>query len=233
MKILVLGHDKPLSDSLVMILRYRDFAAEAIELEDASFVESYEADVIVIGEQMGSSSIDSFLKKLRKRKENHAVIALCDSGLDGRVAALCAGADDCLDLPFHIDELIARIRAVARRRQGRTSDIVEVGDLKIDTDKREVFVADQRTLLTSQEFNVLAALARQPGRTYSKPALVAAICTDIDHEPEPKIIDVLVFRMRRKFDPDKTGRDYIANVWGEGYQLVDHDGRRQVRKVGK
>jgi DNA-binding response OmpR family regulator len=135
-----------------------------------------------------------------------------------RVRGLAEGADDYVVKPFHYEELVARIRAVLRRRSRRREGPRRVGDLDLDPVTREVRVAGRRVELANKEFVLLRALASEPTRVFSKQELLRDVW-GFKSLGKTRTLDSHASRLRRKLDPE--GGRFVVNVWGVGYRLVE------------
>ena len=137
-----------------------------------------------------------------------------------KVAALDAGADDYVTKPFGIDELLARLRAALRRGDPSGDPVVEVGALSIDLEKRSVHVDGNLVQLTPHEFELLRALARNPGKLMTHSALLREVWGRA-YGDESHYLHVYVSQLRRKLEPDPARPRYILTEPGAGYRLVD------------
>jgi two-component system, OmpR family, KDP operon response regulator KdpE len=137
-----------------------------------------------------------------------------------KVAALDAGADDYVTKPFGIDELLARLRAALRRGDPSGEPVVEIGALSIDLEKRAVHLDGKLVQLTPHEFELLRALARNPGKLMTHSALLREVWGRA-YGDESHYLHVYVSQLRRKLEPDPARPRYILTEPGAGYRLVD------------
>jgi two-component system KDP operon response regulator KdpE len=137
-----------------------------------------------------------------------------------KVAALDAGADDYVTKPFGIDELLARLRAALRRGEPSGEPVVEIGALSIDLEKRSVHVDGRLVQLTPHEFELLRALARNPGKLMTHSALLREVWGRA-YDDESHYLHVYVSQLRRKLEPDPARPRYILTEPGAGYRLVE------------
>ena len=140
-----------------------------------------------------------------------------------RVAGLELGADDYITKPFSPREVVARVRAVLRRAEGPPTynGVLRAGDLAIDLQKRTVRRGDIPIELTATEFDLLATLARQPGRPFTRAQLVDLVYGD-DFDGYDRTVDAHVKNIRRKIEPDPREPRYIQMVYGVGYRFAEH-----------
>jgi len=165
------------------------------------------------------------LKSLLSRK-----LRLILSGLAStvdKVKGLGFGADDYVTKPFHKDELLARVQAVVRRSQGPAEAVVQCGDLAVNVDAKRAEIAGQPVPLTGKEYRMLELLALRKGMTISKDMFLSHLYGGMD-EPELKIIDVFMCKLRKKLAAASGGIDYVETVWGRGYLLREPQSLRQA-----
>jgi DNA-binding response OmpR family regulator len=138
------------------------------------------------------------------------------------IVGLELGADDYITKPFSPRELVARIRAVLRRAEASSlpDDLLRIGDLELDLGRMLVTVDGHRVDLTPTEFQLLAALARQPGRVFTRTQLLDAV-HGVAFESYERAIDAHVKNIRRKLEPDPRAPRYLLTVFGVGYRLAD------------
>ena len=167
---------------------------------------------------------EHLLEKLRKTSDVPVIVTSVRASEDDRVEMLNLGADDYVVKPFAIRELLARVRAVLRRRTSAVTTTVTVGDLTVDFAGRSVRLEGEAIALTALEFDVLACLVRHRGRVVSRAEVEAAVAhsrhdaaaADGDHEPGSNVVDVIVMRLRKKL-----GRDSIGTRRGQGFIVED------------
>jgi len=161
------------------------------------------------------------LKKLRVAKVETPILIL--SGMsepDDKVRGLGFGADDYMTKPFDKRELVARIHAIVRRSKGHSQSIIKTGKLTVNLDSRAVEVEGQRLHLTGKEYAMLELLSLRKGTTLTKEMFLNHLYGGMD-EPELKIIDVFICKLRKKLANATGGEHYIETVWGRGYVLRD------------
>jgi len=137
-----------------------------------------------------------------------------------KVRGLNSGADDYMTKPFHKDELVARIHAVVRRSKGHAQSVIRTGDIVVNLDAKTVEVNSNRVHLTGKEYQMLELLSLRKGTTLTKEMFLNHLYGGMD-EPELKIIDVFICKLRKKLATATMGAHYIETVWGRGYVLRD------------
>jgi len=220
MRILVVEDDQDLAKQLVDTLKDTGYAVDhANDGEEGHFLgdtEPYDAVILDLGLPLVDGV--SVLQKWRSAGKDFPVLILtARDQWSEKVAGFDAGADDYLTKPFHTEELLARLRALVRRAAGHTTDIIELGDLSVDSRSARAFVAGAPVKLTSHEFRLLAYMAMHQGRVISRTELVEHIY-DQDFDRDSNTIEVFVGRLRKKI-----GTNRIETVRGLGYRLIDPD----------
>jgi two-component system, OmpR family, response regulator len=176
-------------------------------------------DVVVLDVMLPDLDGVEVCRRLRDADVRTPVLMLTAVGsVPDRVAGLEAGADDYLVKPFAFDELLARLRALARRGTVVPTEELNVGDLRLDPRSRRVFRAETEVVLTGQEFALLEALARRPGEVLSREQLVH-LAWDLAYEARSNVVDVCVKGLRDRIDRP-FGRRSVETVRGLGYRLV-------------
>jgi two-component system, OmpR family, response regulator len=185
----------------------------AVEMATSADYDSIVLDVLLPG-------IDGFETCRRLRSEQvwaPVVMLTALDSVDDRVLGLDSGADDYLVKPFAFAELLARLRAVSRRREPERPSVLEVGDLRLDPASRRVWRGDVEVQLSAKEFAILETFMRRPDEALSRAFLVAH-AWDRTYADTSNIIDVYVRRLRRKLD-EPFGRQGLETVRGAGYRL--------------
>ncbi|MEK9844610.1 response regulator transcription factor, partial [Thalassospira sp.] len=141
---------------------------------------------------------------------------------EDKVKGLGFGADDYLTKPFDKVELLARIQAIVRRSRGHAQSMISTGKLNVNLDARTVDVDGSPLHLTGKEYGILELLSLRKGTTLTKEMFLNHLYGGMD-EPELKIIDVFVCKLRKKIQSATKGDNYIHTVWGRGYVLRDPD----------
>jgi DNA-binding response OmpR family regulator len=192
--------------------------------EGLALAEKHQPDLIVLDLMLPDISGEQICEEVRNRSDVPIVMLTAKVSEDERIAGLVAGADDYLVKPFSPRELVARVRAVLRRTQGVETPLVEVlrfddGRLEIDTVKHEVRHDGETIDLTPNEYKLLLALARYPGRAYSRYELIDRV-QGYDFDGFERTIDVHVRNLRKKLEPDPAKPRYVETVTGIGYRLA-------------
>jgi two-component system alkaline phosphatase synthesis response regulator PhoP len=179
-------------------------------------------DLIVL--DLGLPHLDGLDVTRALRKQSNVPIIMLTARVDenDRLIGLELGADDYITKPFSPKELVARVRAVFRRVDGagEPGDIVRAGEVTLDRRRMQTTVADRPVDLTPTEFELLATLARQPGRVFTRAQLLDAI-RGLEAESFDRAIDAHVKNLRRKVEPDPRNPRYVLTVYGVGYKFAD------------
>ncbi len=221
MKILVVEDERKIREWVVKALREAGFVVDASGDGNEAFdlLNTHPYDGVVLDIMVPGRDGLSILKAIRKDGINVPVLVLSARGeWDERVEGLNLGADDYLPKPFHVDELIARLRAVCRRSGGEHLNLVESGPVRMNVATREVRIAGGPVELTAREFALLEMLVRSPGRVFSRTQILDRVW-DYDFDPQTNLVDVYVRKLRAHLGPDH--RDRIETVRGVGYRFRD------------
>ncbi|MCJ9429566.1 response regulator transcription factor CtrA [Kordiimonas marina] len=221
MRVLLIEDDPTMTRSIELMLNAEGFNVYSTDLgeEGLDLGKLYDYDIILLDLNLPDMHGYDVLKKLRTAKVNTPILIL--SGLtemENKVKGLGFGADDYLTKPFHKEELVARIHAIVRRSKGHSQSIIKTGKLSVNLDTKTVEVAGQRVHLTGKEYAMLELLSLRKGSTLTKEMFLNHLYGGID-EPELKIIDVFICKLRKKLAAASEGDNYIETVWGRGYVL--------------
>lgn len=181
------------------------------------------ADLIVL--DLGLPGMDGLdvLRELRGESTVPVIILTARGEESDRIVGLELGADDYMVKPFSPKELVARVRAVLRRVEGAPAagaEVLHAADLTLDLPRMRLTIGDQPVELTPTEFQLLAALARQPGRIHTRAQLLEAV-HGVAFESYERAIDTHIKNLRRKIEPDPRQPRYIETVYGVGYRLAE------------
>ncbi|MEX0759819.1 MAG: response regulator transcription factor, partial [Tistlia sp.] len=181
----------------------------------------YDYDIIILDLMLPDIDGYEVLRRLRQARVKTPILILSGlSGLDDKLKGLGFGADDYLTKPFDKRELTARLQAVVRRSKGHSDSVILTGKLAVNLDARTVEVEGHPIHLTGKEYGILELLSLRKGTTLTKEMFLNHLYGGID-EPELKIIDVFVCKLRKKLSMATGGETYIETVWGRGYVLRD------------
>ena len=220
MKVLVVEDSERLQRSLRHGLSRSGFAVDVVgNGEDGlAYARHGVYDVIVLDLMLPKLDGLTLLKRLRSGESAaHVLILSAKDQVEERIEGLQLGADDYLTKPFAFEELVARIRALVRRKYGAKSPTHRVGPLRIDTARRQVFRGDSPITLTPREYAVLEYLVARRGRVVSKPELLDHLYAGAGQGSE-NAVEVLIHQLRRKIQDSET--DVIETRRGHGY-LID------------
>ncbi len=226
MRVLLIEDDSATAQSIELMLKSEGFNVYTTDLgeEGVDLGKIYDYDLILLDLSLPDMSGLEVLRQLRVGKVNTPVMILSGTAeIETKVKTLGGGADDYMTKPFHKDELIARIHAVVRRSKGHAQSIIKTGDIVVNLDAKTVEVCDNRVHLTGKEYEMLELLSLRKGTTLTKEMFLNHLYGGMD-EPELKIIDVFICKLRKKLAVAADGNHYIETVWGRGYVLRDpHD----------
>ncbi len=228
MRVLLVEDDAGVAASIELMLKVEDMYVYRTDLgeEGVDLGKIYDYDIILLDLTLPDISGYEVLRSLRLAKVATPVLILSGlASIADKIKGLSLGADDYLSKPFHKDELVARIHALVRRSKGHAESVIAVGDLIVDLEARTVKLNGVKLHLTGKEYQILALLALRQGSTLTKEMFLNNLYGDVD-EPEPKIIDVYICKLRKKLANASGGMDYIETVWGRGYAL-----REPVRRA--
>ena len=223
MRVLLVEDDTATAKSIEMMLRSEGFICDTTDLgEDGLEIgKLYDYDIIILDLMLPDIDGYEVLRRLRAARVRTPILILSGlTELDNKIKGLGFGADDYLTKPFDKRELIARIQAIVRRSKGHSESIIRTGRLTVNLDTRTVEVDTQPVHLTGKEYGILELLSLRKGTTLTKEMFLNHLYGGMD-EPELKIIDVFVCKLRKKLSIATDGDNYIETGWGRGYVLRD------------
>lgn len=229
MRVLLIEDDDNMQRSIELMLKSEGFNAYCTELgeEGLDLGKLYDYDIIILDLNLPDMHGYDVLKKLRLSKVDTPILILSGmSEMEDKVRALGFGADDYLTKPFHKEELIARLHAIVRRSKGHAQSIITTGNLSVNLDSKTVEANGKRVHLTGKEYAMLELLSLRKGTTLTKEMFLNHLYGGMD-EPELKIIDVFICKLRKKLAVYTGDEHYIETVWGRGYVLQEPEGFRK------
>jgi len=222
MKILLAEDEVDLNNVVTRYLKKNGYSVDSVlDGEEAlDYLEYSEYDLVILDIMM--PKVDGFevIKKLRDKGNHTSVLMLtARDSADDKVKGLDLGADDYIVKPFDFNELLARIRAVVRRKYGNSSNKLVIGDLILDTSEKSVTRAGKQIELTGKEYEVLEYLMQSKNRILSREQIKEHVW-DFDYEGDSNIIDVLIKNIRKKIDVE-DGKQIIYTKRGLGYVIKE------------
>ena len=224
MRILLVEDDRALTQGLVATLKAASMVVDAVETgeEALEYCRLYDFDMVLLDGGLPDMEGHDVVRRLRAARVATPVLVLSEAASPrAKVEAFAAGADDVVAKPFDAQELVARVQAVVRRAKGFAQSSLSVGDLTLNLGSHEAAVAGAPVRLTGKEYAILELLMLRKGAALSKEAFLNHLYGGMD-EPEAKIIDVFVCKLRKKLAQAGAG-DLIGTVWGRGYVLREPD----------
>jgi two-component system cell cycle response regulator CtrA len=221
MKVLLVEDHEPTVSAITELLKTNGIDCDSCEEGESALQISrfYRYDLIIIDLLLPDMHGYDLLTKIRTFSNAPILILSGQQSVSDKVKTLGFGADDYLTKPFNGEELIARIKALARRSEGHACSIIKVGELVLNLDHGSVEVNGNLLQLTGKEYKILELLMQRKGVIITKTTFLDKLYSGID-EPEEKIIDVFVCKIRKKLERFlPSGRNYIETIWGRGYVL--------------
>jgi two-component system cell cycle response regulator CtrA len=233
MRILQVEDDRATAQSVELMLKSEGFSVYTTDLgeEGADLANIYDYDLVLLDIGLPDISGLDVLRRLRAARVRTPVMMLTGhSDIVTKKAAFAAGADDYLTKPFHKDELVARAHAIIRRSKGHAQAIIQAGPIAVNLDAKQVTVNGATLHLTGKEYQIVELMALRLEQTVSKENLLNHLYGGMD-EPEIKIIDVFVCKVRSKLRRAGAG-GHIQTVWGRGYRMMPEAGEDREQKKG-
>ncbi|MCC6304208.1 MAG: response regulator transcription factor [Rhodobacteraceae bacterium] len=223
MRVLLVEDDPTTSRSIELMLTNANINVYCTDLgeEGVDLAKLYDYDLILLDLALPDMTGHEVLRQLRLARINTPILIL--SGNDDTEAKLKGfgfGADDYLTKPFHREELVARIHAIVRRSKGHAQSVIRTGKIAVNLDAKTVDAEGRSVHLTGKEYQMLELLSLRKGTTLTKEMFLNHLYGGMD-EPELKIIDVFICKLRKKLAEATAGDNYIETVWGRGYVLRD------------
>ncbi len=223
MRVLLIEDDPTTAKSIEMMLSHASLNVYSTDLgeEGIDLAKLYDYDLILLDINLPDMNGLEVLRQLRlSRIETPILILSGDDGTESKLKGFGFGADDYLTKPFHREELVARIHAIIRRSKGHAQSIIKTGGVNVNLDAKTVDVGGTTVHLTGKEYQMLELLSLRKGTTLTKEMFLNHLYGGMD-EPELKIIDVFICKLRKKLSEATGGDNYIETVWGRGYVLRD------------
>ncbi len=223
MRILLVEDDPTTSRSIELMLTHANLNVYCTDLgeDGVDLAKLYDYDLILLDLNLPDMSGHDVLRQLRLARIETPILILSGSDdTDSKIKGFGFGADDYMTKPFHREELVARIHAIIRRSKGHSQSVIRTGKVAVNLDAKTVDVEGKSVHLTGKEYQMLELLSLRKGTTLTKEMFLNHLYGGMD-EPELKIIDVFICKLRKKLAEATGGSNYIETVWGRGYVLRD------------
>jgi len=223
MRILLVEDDPTTSRSIELMLTHANLNVYSTDLgeEGVDLAKLYDYDLILLDLGLPDMNGHEVLRQLRMARIETPILILTGSDdTEDKLKGFGFGADDYMTKPFHREELVARIHAIIRRSKGHAQSVISTGKVAVNLDSKSVEVDGKQVHLTGKEYQMLELLSLRKGTTLTKEMFLNHLYGGMD-EPELKIIDVFICKLRKKLATATDGDNYIETVWGRGYVLRD------------
>ena len=226
MRILLIEDENSVSEVIKLAMEKNNKIVDIAQTgEDGiSYLDVYNYAIVILDLNLPDTNGYDILQKIRNHKKlsvkNIPVLILSRyAQLDNKLKGLSLGADDYLTKPFSTAELLMRIETIIRRSTTQSTSVIKIGELEVDINKHKAKVRDDEIHLTMKEYMILELLSLKKGQVLSKGYILSNLYSAIDDEPQEKIIDVFIHKLRKKIEEKTNGKNYIQTVWGCGYKL--------------
>jgi len=236
MRVLLVEDDPSTSRSIELMLSHANFNVYCTDMgeEAVELGKLYDYDLILLDLNLPDMAGMEVLRQIRLARVQTPILILTgEDSTEVKLKGFGQGADDYLTKPFHRDELVARIHAIIRRSQGHAQSVIHTGRISVNLDAKTVEAEGKPVHLTGKEYQMLELLSLRKGTTLTKEMFLNHLYGGMD-EPELKIIDVFICKLRKKLAEATGGDNYIETVWGRGYVLRDPVAAadRRARAIG-
>jgi two-component system cell cycle response regulator CtrA len=230
MRVLLVEDDPTTAKSIELMLTHANLNVYTTDLgeEGIDLAKLYDYDLILLDLGLPDMAGHEVLRQIRLARVETPILILSGADdTDSKLKGFGFGADDYLTKPFHRDELVARIHAIIRRSQGHSQSVIKTGRISVNLDAKTADVDGMPVHLTGKEYQMLELLSLRKGTTLPKEMFLNHLYGGMD-EPELKIIDVFICKLRKKLSEANDGENYIETVWGRGYVLRDPDPQSMI-----
>jgi two-component system, cell cycle response regulator CtrA len=221
MRALLIEDDSAIAQSIELMLKSESINVYKTEVgeEGIDLGKLYDYDIILLDLNLPDMSGFEVLRTLRVSRVKTPILILSGlAGIESKCKALGFGADDYVTKPFHKDELVARIHVIVRRSKGHAQSVIQVGDVVLNLDSKTIEICEARVNLTGKEYKMLELLMLHKDRPVTKEMFLNHLYGGMD-EPEVKIIDVFICKVRKKLAAASRGKNVIETIWGQGHVL--------------
>jgi two-component system cell cycle response regulator CtrA len=221
MRVLLVEDDPTTSRSIELMLTHANLNVYCTDMgeEGIDLAKLYDYDLMLLDLGLPDMGGLEVLRQLRlARVETPILILTGADDTESKLKSFGFGADDYLTKPFHREELVARIHAIIRRSKGHAQSVIRIGEIEVNLDAKTVTANGRPVHLTGKEYQMLELLSLRKGTTLTKEMFLNHLYGGMD-EPELKIIDVFICKLRKKLAQATGGESYIETVWGRGYVL--------------